>query len=146
MSGTREAQQQVTQILSAMIYGDEGQFVRLGDIAEVRDELVRLRGCIKEVANKYAITEWWIDAGGPGLDPHVHEDNDELIYVLEGPVDVLVGEDWTALEKGGLVIIPAKTMHAFRNTSSSRVGLLNVFLNGSYEAMMPQIQMMFAKR
>ena len=121
----------------------EGRDYKLGAQQNV-DVVFKADG--EEVANKYAITEWWIDAGGPGLDPHVHEDNDELIYVLEGPVDVLVGEDWTALEKGGLVIIPAKTKHAFRNTSSSRVGLLNVFLNGSYEAMMPQIQMMFAKR
>ena len=100
----------------------------------------------EEVANQYAITEWWMEAGGPGPAPHIHENNNELIYVLHGPVSVLVNETWEKLETGGLVVIPAGTMHTFRNDSNQRVGILNIFLSGAYEAMMPQIMKMYADK
>ncbi len=99
-----------------------------------------------EVANQYAITEWWLEAGAPSIDPHVHDVNDELIYVLSGPVEVMNGEDWQTLNTGSLAIIPAGTLHGFRNTSDQKVGILNILLNGAYEAMMPQLQAMFAAR
>jgi len=87
-----------------------------------------------------------MDEGGPGPAPHVHETNNELIYVLQGPVAVLVEETWEKMETGGLVIIPAGTIHTFRNDSTGRVGILNVFLSGAYEAMMPQIIQAFANK
>lgn len=99
-----------------------------------------------EVANQYSITEWWMEAGGPGPAPHIHEENNELIYVLQGPVSVLVNETWQKLETGGLVIIPAKINHTFRNDSDQRVGILNIFLSGAYEAMMPHIIKAFANK
>ncbi len=100
----------------------------------------------EEVANKYAITEWWMEAGGPGPAPHIHDNNNELIYVLQGPVSVLVDETWETLEKGGLVVIPAGTKHTFKNDANQRVGILNIFLDAAYEAMMPQIIKMYADK
>ena len=100
----------------------------------------------EEVANEYAITEWRMEAGGPGPAPHIHENNNELIYVLQGPVSVLVEETWEKLETGGLVVIPAGTNHTFRNDSNQRVGILNIFLSGAYEAMMPQLIKMYADK
>lgn len=99
-----------------------------------------------EVANRYAVAEWWMDQSAPGVDAHIHEANDELIYVLAGPVAILVKDDWVQIEKSGLVVIPAGTQHGFRNDSDQRVGLLNILLSGAYEAMMPQIQAMFENR
>ena len=99
-----------------------------------------------EVNNKYAITEWWMDKDAPGPDPHVHETNDELIYVLEGPVSILIDETWSSMEKGGMAVIPAGTLHTFRNDSDDRVGVLNIFLSGAYEAFMPQIIAMYAHK
>jgi len=96
-----------------------------------------------EVNNQYSITEWWMEENGPGPAPHVHETQDELIYVLEGPVSILTGDTWTSLEKGGTVIIPAGTTHTFQNKSNQRVGVLNIFLDGAYEAFMPQITAMY---
>lgn len=100
----------------------------------------------EEVANQYSITEWWMEAGGPSPAPHVHENNNELIYVLQGPVSVLVNETWQKLDTGGLVVIPAGIQHTFRNDANQRVGILNVFLSGAYEAMMPQIMKMYADK
>ena len=119
---------------------------RLYKIGATKNTQVTFKADGEEVANQYAITEWWMDEGGPGPAPHVHETNNELIYVIQGPVTVLVGETWEKMETGGLVIIPAGTMHTFRNDSAGRVGILNVFLSGAYEAMMPQIIKAFAEK
>lgn len=121
----------------------EGRLYKLG--AQKNTEvLFKVDG--EEVANQYAITEWWMEKGGPGPAPHVHENNDELIYVLKGPVSVLIDDKWKDLNTGGLAVIPAGTTHAFGNNSDQRVGILNIFIDGAYEAMMPQITKLFADR
>lgn len=121
----------------------EGRDYKLGGSEEIE---VTFKADGEEVANKYSITEWWMEKGAPAVDAHIHETNDELIYVLEGTASVLNGENWVQLKKGGMAIIPAGVVHGFRNDSDQRAGILNIFLNGAYEAMMPQIQMMFAQR
>ncbi|WP_273208553.1 cupin domain-containing protein [Runella zeae] len=53
-----------------------------------------------ETANKYSISEWWLEpnSGGPG--PHSHEDNDEVFYGIEGTTSILVGDKWYDIRKG----------------------------------------------
>ncbi len=121
----------------------EGRLYKLG--AHNKTEVL-FKADGEEVNNQYAITEWWIDEGGPGPDAHVHETNDELMYVLQGPVTVLIDDNWKELDTGSLVVIPSGTTHTFSNKSEQRVGILNILLNGSYEAMMPQIVQLFSKR
>lgn len=119
---------------------------RVYHLGKTKNTQVTFKADGAEVDNQYAITEWWMNEGGPGPDPHVHPANNELIYVLQGPVSVLVEETWEDIQTGGLVIIPAGTKHGFRNDSKQRVGVLNVLLSGAYEAMMPQIMKAFAER
>ena len=121
----------------------EGRLYKLG--AKKNTEVL-FKADGDEVANQYAITEWWLDEGGPGPAPHVHENNDELIYVLQGTVSVLINEEWKDLEKGGLVIIPAGTPHTFANKSNQRMGILNIVIDSAYEAMMPHIAKLFSDK
>lgn len=119
---------------------------RLYKLGAAENTQVTFKADGEEVANQYGITEWWMDEGGPSPAPHVHEANDELMYVLEGPVSILVGETWEKMEKGGFVLIPAGIQHTFRNDSNQRVGILNLLLGTSYEAMMPQIVKFFEEK
>ncbi len=122
---------------------DAGRVYSLG---KDNNTTVKFKADGAEVDNQYAITEWWLDANAPGVEQHIHEANDELIYVLAGPVSVMNGDGWQTLETGAIAIIPAGTPHGFRNDSDKRVGILNILMGGAYEAMMPQIQAMFANR
>ena len=119
---------------------------RMYELGAQKSTQVLFKADGEEVANQYAITEWWMEEDGPGPDPHVHENNNELIYVIQGPVSVLIEENWKELETGGLVVIPAGVRHTFANKSDQRVGLLNIFLDGTYEAMMPHIMKLYADR
>lgn len=131
------------QLKPIISHPTDGRSYKIG--AEENTEVI-FKADGEEVANKYAITEWWMEAGGPGPAPHIHEHNNELIYVLEGPVSVLVGDTWETIEKGGLVVIPAGIRHTFKNESNQRVGILNIFMDAAYEAMMPQLMKMYADK
>lgn len=92
-----------------------------------------------ETDSKYSISEWWLEAnsGGPGA--HQHEENDEVFYVIEGVVSILVGERWIDLEKGAFIRIPCKTMHDFANRTDKTAAVLNFFIPGGFERHMPSI-------
>jgi len=98
-----------------------------------------------ETQERYSISEWWLRPKTDGPGAHSHADNDEVFYVLEGAPEILIGDEWIALTKGGFVMIPRGTTHDFRNTSDADAGLLNVFIPGGFERKMPAIVQWFAE-
>jgi hypothetical protein len=47
-----------------------------------------------ETNEKYSISEWWLEPNSDGPGEHQHEDNDEVFYVLEGTISIMVGDKW----------------------------------------------------
>ncbi|MGV8139079.1 MAG: cupin domain-containing protein [Mangrovibacterium sp.] len=92
-----------------------------------------------ETAEKYSISEWWLEPNSDGPGAHEHEENDEVFYVLEGTASILVGDKWIDAEKGAFVRIPAKTIHDFANRTDKKTGVLNFFIPGGFERNMPSI-------
>jgi mannose-6-phosphate isomerase-like protein (cupin superfamily) len=92
-----------------------------------------------ETAEKYSISEWWLEPHADGPGAHLHEENDEIFYGIEGKASVLVGDRWIDVEKGTFLRIPAKTIHDFANRTNEKVGLLNFFIPGGFERNMPSI-------
>lgn len=93
----------------------------------------------QETEGRFSISEWWLEARHEGPGAHKHDENEEVFYVLEGVASILIGEEWHTMPKGSMCIIPRGVMHDFRNQSFERIGLLNVFLPGGFESMMPAI-------
>lgn len=50
-----------------------------------------------------------------GPPPHIHHQEDEAFYILEGRFAFLSGEQQRVIEKGGFVYIPKGTLHTFKN-------------------------------
>jgi quercetin dioxygenase-like cupin family protein len=50
---------------------------------------------------------------GAGAPLHVHPDTDEILIVLEGELDVRLGDERRSVGAGHTVAIPAGTPHAF---------------------------------
>jgi mannose-6-phosphate isomerase-like protein (cupin superfamily) len=92
-----------------------------------------------ETDDRYCVSEWWLDAGQPGPGPHSHEANEELFYVVEGTMSFLIGEEWGEAPRGSFLRVPAGTTHDFENRGDVRAGLLNVFIPGGFEVLMPRI-------
>lgn len=58
-----------------------------------------------ESANRYSISEWWLDPHTKGPGVHQHPE-DDLFYVLGGTLHVLVDTDWIEATVGSFVLVP----------------------------------------
>lgn len=92
-----------------------------------------------ETAEKYSISEWWLEPKSSGPGAHKHEENDEVFYGIEGVTSILVGDKWVEIAKGMFLRIPANTIHDFENRTNEKSGLLNFFIPGGFERNMPSI-------
>jgi quercetin dioxygenase-like cupin family protein len=56
---------------------------------------------------------------GAGVPPHAHEHEDEMIYVVRGQLDVLIGDATTRAGAGDVLDFARGTPHAFHNVGDS---------------------------
>lgn len=92
-----------------------------------------------ETQEKYSVSEWWLEPSSDGPGAHLHKENDEVFYVLEGTTSFLVGDKWVEADKGTFLRIPAGTIHDFKNKTNKKSGVLNFFIPGGFERNMPSI-------
>jgi mannose-6-phosphate isomerase-like protein (cupin superfamily) len=97
-----------------------------------------------ETASRYSISEWWLEPHTQGPGAHSHAE-DDIFYVIEGTMSVLVGDAWTDAVKGSFVLVPGGTTHDFENRSSRRAGVLNLSIPGEFEPHMAGIAQWFAE-
>jgi mannose-6-phosphate isomerase-like protein (cupin superfamily) len=98
-----------------------------------------------ETAEKYSISEWWLEPHTKGPGPHSHPE-DDIFYVLAGTMSVMVGTEWTEASAGSFVLVPGNVTHDFENRGSERAGMLNVSAPGNFEQQMPGIAQWFTER
>ena len=91
-----------------------------------------------ETADAYSISEWWLEPHTQGPGAHSHPE-DDVFYVLEGTMSLLVGDEWVDAQKGSFVLIPGGMTHDFENRSDARAGVLN-FSNSVFEPAMSDIR------
>ena len=75
----------------------------------------------------FVIKEWEL-APYPGdqAPPHVHHRSDEAFCVLDGRLEVLVGDQRRILEAGEFVTVPAGTTHTFATVDGAGARVLAV--------------------
>ncbi len=96
----------------------------------------------EETGKKYSVSEWWLEPHTKGPGAHSH-DEDDLFYVLEGTMSVLVDGRWIHASKGSFILIPGGVEHDFENRSGQRSGILNFSVPGNFESEMPAISKWF---
>ena len=92
-----------------------------------------------ESAERYSISEWWLEPHTTGPGPHSHEE-DDVFYVLAGTMSILVDGAWIDAEQGAFVLVPGGTQHDFENRGDVRAGVLNFSAPGGFEPAMPEIR------
>ena len=68
---------------------------------------------------------------GPPL--HSHEQEDEVLHVLDGTLDFVCGEEAFTAEAGTTVIIPKQVPHTWRNRTDALTRCLVTFTPGGIE-------------
>jgi mannose-6-phosphate isomerase-like protein (cupin superfamily) len=97
-----------------------------------------------ETADRYSISEWWLEPHTHGPGAHSHEE-DDVFFVIEGTMSFLVGSDWRDAPQGSFVLVPGGVTHDFENRTSKRAGALNFSIPGGFEESMPGIAEWFAE-
>lgn len=95
-----------------------------------------------ETVTRYSISEWWLDPNTRGPGAHTHQE-DDIFFVIEGTMSVLVGEAWTHANKGSFILVPGGILHDFENRGTVRAGVLNFSIPGGFEQEMPEIAKWF---
>ncbi len=68
--------------------------------------------------------------GADGAMPHRHDNSAELFYILDGTLDVLIGDDVVAARSGDLLVVPPGRSHAFAAHRGSTAEALIVITPG----------------
>ena len=97
-----------------------------------------------ETANRYSISEWWLEAQTQGPGAHAHPE-DDVFFVIEGTMSFLIGDAWIDAPRGSFVLAPGGLTHDFENRSTARAGVLNFSIPGDFETHMPDIASWFAE-
>jgi mannose-6-phosphate isomerase-like protein (cupin superfamily) len=63
-----------------------------------------------------------LTAPGGGPPRHIHTQEDEFWYVLDGTFEIRIGDEVHAVGPGGFAYGPRGTVHNFRNTAETRAG------------------------
>ncbi|WP_037673199.1 cupin domain-containing protein [Streptomyces griseus] len=69
--------------------------------------------------------------GAVGAPAHLHTKASELFFVIDGRLQVLVGEEVTVLEAGDFLLVPPYTPHAFAAAPGATADALFVFTPGA---------------
>lgn len=69
-----------------------------------------------ETRGAYALVEATLTGGGPPQ--HIHHAEEEAFYILEGEVNVQVGEQTIHGTPGSFILIPRGTVHTFWNAGA----------------------------
>ena len=74
-------------------------------------------------------------APGRELEAHVHGDEDDAFYILEGEMTFLFGEadEEAVAPPGTFVLVPPGVRHGFRNPGSGPVRMLNVHAPAGFD-------------
>ena len=75
----------------------------------------------------FVIKEWDLPPyPGDQAPPHVHYNSDEAFYVLDGEMEVLLGDQRERKTAGTLVMVPSGTAHTFANHGPGNLRVLVV--------------------
>lgn len=96
-----------------------------------------------ETESRYSISEWHLEPHTKGPGAHSHPE-DDIFYVTQGTMSLLLGTQWTHATQGSFVLVPGGTTHDFENRSDAPAAVLNLSIPGAFEPHMLDIVEWFA--
>jgi quercetin dioxygenase-like cupin family protein len=87
----------------------------------------------RDTGGRYGLVEVTAPAGAPGPPPHVHESEEEAIYVVEGEMEVQIGERTLQARAGTFALVPRGTVHTFSNPTPRPAKVLVIVSPAGFE-------------
>lgn len=86
----------------------------------------------KETNGAYFQFEALVPSGG-GPPPHIHSDKDESFYLVEGSLEMYLGDAIVTGKAGDFVNVPKGTAHSFKNIGDKPAKMLVTFVPAGME-------------
>jgi quercetin dioxygenase-like cupin family protein len=86
----------------------------------------------EETGGTYFAMEALVPPGG-GPPPHIHRNEDETFYIVEGAVDFLLGDDTITAGVGDFVNVPRGLVHCFHNAGTDPMRMILTFTPAGIE-------------
>jgi mannose-6-phosphate isomerase-like protein (cupin superfamily) len=71
--------------------------------------------------------------GANGPEPHVHADEDDAFYILDGELTFLLDEGEVPAPQGTFVLVPPGVNHTFRNPLDTPTRVLNIHAPAGFD-------------
>ena len=72
-------------------------------------------------------------APGRVLEEHVHAEEDDAFYIIEGEMTFTFGDDSAAAPPGTFVLVPPGVSHGFRNDGETPVRMFNIHAPAGFD-------------
>jgi mannose-6-phosphate isomerase-like protein (cupin superfamily) len=72
-------------------------------------------------------------APGRELEAHVHDDEDDAFFILEGELTFVFGGETVPAPPGTFVLVPPGVEHGFRNDGAGPVRMLNIHAPAGFD-------------
>jgi len=91
----------------------------------------------EETGGAYTLIEGTVVGDGPP--PHIHTTEEEAFYVLEGELNVLVGQRTVTATAGAFVLVPRGTVHTFSKAGTASAKILTIISPAGFEKFFEEI-------
>jgi quercetin dioxygenase-like cupin family protein len=107
---------------------------------------VTIKATGEQTNDSFYLGEAVVEPGFPGPPPHVHERLHDMFYVLDGTLNMRLGDETIELPAGSFVCVPPGVVHTFSNLSDAPVRFLNFNTPAGWENYMRDLDAALAKR
>jgi len=108
-----------------------------GKTVTVMGDAYTIKAAREETGGAYSLIESTITGGGPP--PHIHLTEEEAFYVLEGKLEVRIGDNTVTATPGSFVLVPRGTVHSFTRTGTEPARLLIILSPAGFERFFEEI-------
>jgi quercetin dioxygenase-like cupin family protein len=86
---------------------------------------------IKAAQPEISLLEFEVQPGG-GVSPHFHKGHTDSFFILDGELEIHLGDDVVAAVSGAYALAPPHVVHWFRNVSDAPARVLNLHTPGGF--------------
>ena len=102
-----------------------------GKLLQISDHPITFKATRNDTNGAYSLFEANLVGGGPGQ--HIHSDEDEALYILEGELNVKLGEEIFCVKSGSFVFLPRNVVHTFWRATEKPVKILVIISPPEFE-------------
>ncbi|WP_088889995.1 cupin domain-containing protein [Leptolyngbya ohadii] len=98
-----------------------------GKSVQIRRSTCTFKATGKETNGHFGLFEFVMEPGANGASPHIHKELTEMFYVVEGEIELVLGDRRIIAELRTFLLVPENTPHGFSNAGQTIATLLILF-------------------